>query len=55
MSPSQFMILMERFDRFEEKFGARLRRLEYALGFAVGGATVFTWLVQSGLINIKGG
>lgn len=52
MSPNQFQLLMERLDRFEERFATRLSRVEIQVAALCGGLTLGGVLVAAGVINI---
>lgn len=52
MSPNQFTQLMDRFDRFEERFAARLLRVEIQLAAFCGGIALGALLIGAGVINI---
>ena len=52
MSPSQFQTLLNRFDKFEERFDTRLRLVERTVYTFVGGVTVIALLVSANVINI---
>lgn len=43
---------MERFDRFEERFSNRLRRVEIQVAAIGGGLTLGAILLQTGVIHI---
>jgi hypothetical protein len=53
MTPSQFQMVMDRFDKFEAKFEQRLRRTEIALATFTGAVIVIGFLIQQGIITIS--
>lgn len=52
MSPNQFSALMERFDKFEERFAGRLLRVELQVAAIGGGLTLAAILIGTGVINL---
>lgn len=52
MSPNQFAQLMDRFDKFEDRFAARLLRVEVQIAALGGGITLAAVLLGAGVINI---
>jgi hypothetical protein len=52
MTASQFAILIERLDKFEEKFEKRLRRLEIWAGTAMGGLMLAGFAIANNLVQL---
>lgn len=52
MSPIQFNALMERFDKFEERFAARLLRVEMSNAAIGGGIILMSVLLGAGVIHL---
>jgi hypothetical protein len=52
VSPSQFQQLLDRFDKFEERFASRLLRVELQIAALGGGLTIVGLLVGTGTIHL---
>lgn len=52
MSPSQFQTLIARLDQFEEKFAARLTRVEVQLAAIIGGLILGSVLIGADVIHL---
>lgn len=52
MSPSQFQTLLDRLDKFEERFNSRLLRVEISLATLSGGILVVATLFINNKISI---
>lgn len=53
MTPDHFQLLMARFDKFEEKYVARLFRLETLVWMMIGGLIFASALLGAGVIEIS--